>query len=58
MKNLNEIRVMQELSIKKKIPVSSVPDKYKKVYRQLHSKGLIMQENNFWRAVEKNLKTE
>ena len=48
MKSLNEIRVMQELSIKKRIPVSSVPDKYKKVYKALEAKALIRKENNFW----------
>lgn len=40
MKSLNEIRIMQELSIKKRVPVSSVPDKYKKVYRQFPKKNM------------------
>jgi len=55
--SLNEIRVMQTLSIKKQIFFSSVADKDKKIFRQLHSKGLLERGETFWKLA-KNYKTE
>jgi hypothetical protein len=56
--SLNEIRVVQSLSIKKKVPFSQVSDKEKKIYRQLSHKGVICQNGNCWELVAKNSETE
>ena len=55
--SLSEIRVVQHLSVKKKIPFAQVPDKEKKTYRQLCHKGVVQQNGNFW-ELAKNSKTE
>lgn len=52
--SLNEIRAVQSLSVKKKIAFSSVPDKDKKVFRQLKEKGVVRQNGQFWELVAKN----
>lgn len=52
--SLNEIRVVQTLSVKKRIPFTAVPDKEKKIYRQLHQKGIVKQNGKFWELVAKN----
>jgi hypothetical protein len=46
--SLSEIRIMQHLSLKKKVPFNNVPDKEKKIYRQLHNKGLVRQDGTSW----------
>ena len=56
--SLNEIRVVQNLSVKKKVSFSHVPDKEKKIYRQLCHKGVVKQNGNFWELVAKNFETE
>lgn len=50
MKNLTEIRIMQDLTNKKRIPVNSVSEKQKKAFKSLQTRGLIKKENNFWVA--------
>ncbi len=55
--SLNEIRVMQSLSVKKRIPFASVSDKDKKTFRQLHQRGLIGRDENNWQLA-KTEKTE
>lgn len=52
--SLNEIRAVQSLSIKKRIAFSNVPDKDKKVFRQLKEKGIVQQNGQFWELVAKN----
>lgn len=47
--SLNEIRVMREILVKRKIPFSAVSDKDKKIYRQLHEKGIIDKGADFWK---------
>lgn len=50
--SLNEIRVMQRLSLKKQIPFSSVSDKDKKIFRALYSRGLIERDESFWKLAK------
>ena len=56
--SLSEIRVVQNLSVKKKVSFSQVPDKEKKIYRQLCHKGVLRQNGTFWELVAKNSETE
>lgn len=58
MRNLNEIRIMQHMSVKRRIPEGSVPEHLKKAYKSLVKKGLLVKENNFYSLVAKNSETE
>lgn len=52
--SLKEIRAMQDLSVKKKIPFSSVPDKEKKIFQQLYKRGIITRCETCWHLVKAN----